>query len=130
MRTPVRPPDVHHFDAPYSAALRDGHLLFISGTVAVDERGNLVGKSDLAVQTRQVFENIGRLLTAAGAGWDNVARMTYFVTDISQWPSVSSVRREFLREPYPAGTAVEVSRLVHPDWLIEIEAVAVLPDGA
>ena len=61
MRKSVRAPGVHAFDAPYSAALRDGQLLFISGTVAVDEHGNLVGKNDLAAQTRQIFENIDRI---------------------------------------------------------------------
>ena len=130
MREAVTHPDVHVFDAPYSGALRDGNLLFIAGTVAVDETGTLVGEGDLVAQTRQVFRNIEKLLAAGGAGWEHVARMTYFLTDVTGWAAASPVRREFLREPFPAATAVEVSRLVRPEWLIEIEAVAVLPPGA
>ncbi len=127
MATPVSHPDVHVFDAPYSAALRIGNLLFVSGTVAVDENGELVGRGDLVAQTRQALLNIRKLLEAAGAGFDDVGQLTYYVADISQWAAVSAVRREILAEPYPAGTAVEVSRLVNSGWLIEIEAIAVLP---
>jgi reactive intermediate/imine deaminase len=126
MNTVVTHPSVFRLDAPYSGALRVGDLLFISGTVALDEEGNLVGPGDLEAQTRQVFVNIERLLEAAGAGWGQVAMLTYYLADISRWSSVSALRREFLSEPYPAATAVEVSRLVNTDWLIEIEALAVL----
>jgi len=129
MATAITHPDVHRFDAPYSAALRVGQLLFVSGTVAVDAEGNLVGAGDLAAQTRQVLMNIRHLLEAAGAGFEHVAQLTYYVADISQWASAGPVRREFLSEPFPAGTAVEVSRLVDTDWLIEIDAIAVLPDS-
>ena len=127
MNTTVSHPAVHAFDAPYSGALRAGQLYFVSGTVAVDEQGALVGAGDLAAQTRQVFVNIQRLLEAAGVGFQHVAQLTYYLADISQWRSVDSVRREFLVEPYPASTAVEISRLVNTDWLIEVEALAVLP---
>ena len=127
MREAVTHPDVHVFAAPYSGALRDGNLFFVAGTVAVDEHGELVGAGDLLAQTRQVLLNIERLLGTVGAGFEHVARMTYFVTDLSRWAETAAVRREFLREPYPTATAVEVSGLVRPEWLIEIEAVAVLP---
>jgi reactive intermediate/imine deaminase len=128
MATAISHPDVHRFDAPYSAALRVGQLLFVSGTVSVDAAGRLMGAGDLAAQTRQALLNIRRLLEAAGAGYEHVAQLTYYLADISQWGTVAAVRRQFLSEPYPAGTAVEVSRLVSTDWLIEIEALAVLPD--
>jgi reactive intermediate/imine deaminase len=118
---------VHQFAAPYSAALAVGDLILIAGTVAVDENGELVGEGDLAAQTRQVLVNIGRLLEAAGAGFEHVVRLNYFLVDISQWADVTPVRREFLVEPFPAGTAVEVSRLVDPRWLIEVEGLAILP---
>jgi reactive intermediate/imine deaminase len=129
MATEITHSKVHKFDAPYSGALRVGQLLFVSGTVAVDAEGKLVGAGDLAAQTRQVFLNIRRLLEASGAGFEHVAQLTYYLADISRWPDVSGVRREFLSEPYPAGSAVEVSRLVNTDWLIEIEAIAVLPEA-
>ena len=93
MNTAVTHPAVHRFDAPYSGALRAGQLLFVAGTVAVDENGQLVGRADLAAQTRQVFVNIQRLLEAAGAGFQHVAQLTYYLADISQWSSVSGVRR-------------------------------------
>ena len=101
MRQAISHPDVFKFPAACSAALRAGNS--------------------------QTLLNIQRLLEAGGAGWEHVARMTYCLADISQWASVSAIRREFLAEPYPAGTAVEVSRLVNTDWLIELEAVAILP---
>lgn len=126
MTQAITHPQVHKFDAPYSAALRVGNLLVVSGTVAVDEHGELVGRGDLAAQTRQTLLNIQRLLEAGGAGWGDVAQLTYYLADISEWGTVGAVRREFLSEPYPAGTAVEVSRLVNTEWLIEIEALAVI----
>lgn len=128
MAIAITHPDVHRFDAPYSAALRVGQLLFVSGTVSVDAEGAVVGTGDLAAQTRQALLNVQRLLGAAGAGFEHVAMLTYYVVDISQWALAAPVRRELLSEPYPASTAVEVSRLVGTDWLIEIEAIAVLPD--
>jgi reactive intermediate/imine deaminase len=127
MATAITHPGVHRFDAPYSSALRIGQLLFVSGTVAVDAEGQLVGAEDLSAQTRQVFLNIQRLLEAAGAGFEHVAQLTYYLADISRWAEASAVRREFLSEPFPASTAVEVTRLVSTDWLIEIEAIALLP---
>jgi reactive intermediate/imine deaminase len=128
MTTAITHPAVHRFEAPYSAALRAGQLLFVSGTVAVDADGKLVGAGDLVAQTRQALLNVRRLLEAAGGGFEHVAQLTYYLADISQWAAAGPVRREFLSEPYPAGTAVEVSRLVNTDWLIEIDAIAVLPD--
>ena len=115
MRAAVTAPDVHVSDAPYSGALREGNVLFVAGTVAVDENGALVGEGDLAAQTRQVLLNIQRLLAAAGAGYEHVVRMTYFVTDISRWAETAPVRREFLREPFPAATAVEVDQPLGAD---------------
>lgn len=97
--------------------------------MSVDAEGNLVGPDDLAAQTRRSLLNIQHLLEAAGAGWEHVGRMTFYLADISEWGTAGAIRREFLLEPYPAGTAIEVSRLVNTDWLIEIEAVAILPEG-
>jgi enamine deaminase RidA (YjgF/YER057c/UK114 family) len=100
MATAVTHDEVHRFDAPYSPALRIGPLLFVSGTVAVDRDGQLVGPGDLAAQTRQVFLNIERLLEAAGAGFEHVGQLTYYLADIARWAEVGAVRREFLAEPY------------------------------
>ena len=126
-RQAIEHASVHHFDAPYSSALRVGNLLFISGIVAVDEHGDVVGEGDLAAQTRRGLESIGLLIASAGGGFEHLVRVNYYLADIAAWPTVGAVRREFLVEPYPAGTAVEVARLVDTRWLIEIDGLAVLP---
>lgn len=127
MHEVITHPSVFAFDAPYSGALRVGDTVLISGTVAVDAQGQLVGPGDLAAQTRQVYENIGLLLNAAGGGFEHVVRMNYYLADIERWPEVSPIRKEYLVAPYPASTAVEVTRLVRTEWLIEIEAEAIIP---
>jgi len=127
MRTAVTPPGSLP-DRPFSPGLRDGTLLAISGQVAVDEQWQTVGVGDFAVQARQVFENIGRVLSAAGADFSHVAELTYYLVDLDDFPVLDAVRREYLgRPPYPASTAVEVPRLLSRDWLLEASALAVLP---
>ncbi len=125
-KQPVTAPSVKTPANPYSLATRVGNLLFISGQVALDAEGRLVGKGDVEAQARQVLANIKALVEAAGGNMDDVVKTTTFVTDMRQFPRTTALRREYFREPYPASTAVQVSQLVAPDWLIEIEAVAVL----
>jgi reactive intermediate/imine deaminase len=126
--TAVSHPDVYKFDSPYSAARRMGRMLFISGAIPLDAEGKLVGAGDAAAQTRQVLLNIQRLLAAAGGGFEHVAQLTYYLADMSDWPAMRGPRDEFLVEPYPAASTLEVSRLVSSEWLIEIEAIAILPE--
>ena len=104
-----------------------GPLLFLSGQVALDAEGRLVGRGDLELQTRTTFGNIRSLLTAAGSTMEHVLKLTYFVRDMSEWPVVQRVRAEFFPRHHPASTTVEVSRLHNEDYLIEIEAVAGVP---
>ena len=102
-----------------------GRLAAISGQVAFDESGQIVGQGDAEAQARQVFENLRRCLAAAGATFDDVIKLTYFVTDAAYMPSIRTVRDEFLGTgPLPASTAVQVAALVVPDLLLEIEALA------
>ncbi|HXS66251.1 MAG TPA: RidA family protein [Streptosporangiaceae bacterium] len=102
-----------------------GRLVAISGQVAFDESGQIVGQGDAEAQARQVFENLRRCLAAAGATFDDVIKLTYFVTDAAYMPSIRTVRDEFLGTgPLPASTAVQVAALVVPDLLLEIEALA------
>jgi reactive intermediate/imine deaminase len=120
--------DAFAFDSPYSPAIRWGRLLVISGQVAVDREGRLVGKGDIEAQTRQVFANLGALLSEAGLSYRHLVLLRYYLTDLNDWSIVGAVRREYLAPPYPAGSAIEVRRLVNEDWLLEIEGVAVLGD--
>ncbi len=111
----------------YTDAVRAGDLLFVSGCVALDADGNLVGEGDVVAQTRQVFENIRLCLAAAGASFAGVVKVTTFLTNIDDRPAVNTVRKEVFGDARPASTLVEVSALVLPEFLIEVEAVSVVP---
>jgi enamine deaminase RidA (YjgF/YER057c/UK114 family) len=106
-----------------------GRMIAVSGQVALDEHGRLVGSGDPAAQTRQVFENLSRCLAAAGAAFENVIKLTYYVTDIAFLPSVRTVRDEFIDAArLPASTAVQVVSLFRPELLLEVEAFALVAD--
>ncbi|MBM3958647.1 MAG: RidA family protein [SAR202 cluster bacterium] len=105
----------------------EGATLFISGHVAQDAQGRTVGKGDMRAQTRQCLANIRDVLAAAGGALSDIAKVSVFVTDISKIKEIHEVRAEFFTRPYPASTLVGVARLINPDWLIEIEATAVIP---
>jgi 2-iminobutanoate/2-iminopropanoate deaminase len=111
----------------YTDAVKAGGLLFLSGLVPVDEQGALVGE-DAAEQARQVFRNMELVLEAAGCGFDDVVKVTHFLLDIDDRPAINPVRMEFFGEARPASTLVEVSALAVPGALLEIEAVAAIPE--
>jgi reactive intermediate/imine deaminase len=113
---------------PYSYAVKvtDGELLFISGCVAVDAAGNTVGSGDVAAQVEQIMKIIERILTEAGGTLRDVVKITNYMIDIAQFPNVAPVRARYLRQPYPASTTVQVSKLIRDDFLIEVEAIAVI----
>ncbi|MBT1090823.1 RidA family protein [Streptomyces sp. Tu102] len=115
--------------AQYShVVLGTGRFVAVSGQLALDEDGELVGEGDAAAQARQVFENLRRCLTAAGATFDDVVKLTYFVTDMAHMPAVRAARAEHIPDDrLPAASAVRVAGLVRPEFLIEVEAYAVLP---
>lgn len=110
----------------YSHAVRAGNLLFLAGQVARDKEGRTVGLGDAAAQADQVMKNIGALLEAAGATFDNIVKLNVFLTDMRYSPAVGQVRRRYMREPFPASTSVQVVALADPELLLEIEAIAVL----
>jgi 2-iminobutanoate/2-iminopropanoate deaminase len=120
----LSPPISHYCDA-----VRFGDLLFVSGLVGVDEQGSVVGEGDAARQTRQIFQNMQKVLAAAGATFADVLKVTVFLTNIDDRPKINPVRQEFFGSARPASTLVEVRRLVRPDLLLEIEAVVGLPRG-
>lgn len=112
----------------FSPAVRAGNLLFISGTTAGDESGAIVGAGDIVAQTRYIFQKLGRLLEAAGAGFEHVVQTTEYVTTTENYARTAAVRREFFKERFPTATGVIVAGLLREGALIEISAVAVLPD--
>jgi enamine deaminase RidA (YjgF/YER057c/UK114 family) len=108
-----------------------GRFVAIAGQIALDENGELVGPGDPAAQAQQVFENLGRCLSAAGATFDDVLKLTFFVTDVGILPAVREARDAVVdTSKPPASTAVQVASLVRPEFLLEVEAYAVLPSDA
>jgi enamine deaminase RidA (YjgF/YER057c/UK114 family) len=106
-----------------------GRLVVVSGQIAQDERGQLVGRGDPAAQARQVFENLGRCLAEAGAGFDDVVKLTFFVLDVAYLPAARAARDALIDTARPpASTAVQVAALFDPDYLIEVEALALVDD--
>ncbi|MFZ3493576.1 RidA family protein [Streptomyces sp. 5.8] len=106
-----------------------GRFVAVSGQCAFDEKGEVVGEGDAAAQARQVFENLRLCLAAAGATFDDVVKLTYFVTDVAHLPAVREARDELIApDRLPASSAVQVAALFRPELLMEIEAFAVLPE--
>lgn len=110
----------------YSRAVRVRNRVYLTGTTAIDEDGDLVGAGDGYKQTVQAIRNIERALKKAGATLANVVRTRMFVTDISRWEEYGRAHREFFGEIRPCATMVEVRALIDPNMLIEIEAEAEL----
>lgn len=116
------------FGYSHVAEVSGGKTIYLSGQVALDRSGTLIGPGDLRAQTQQVFENLKGALAAVGADFNAVVKLTYFVLDISQIPIVREVRDQFVNvQQPPASSAVEVRRLFRDDVLIEIEAIAIIP---
>ena len=111
----------------YTDAVVAGELLFVSGLIAVDRHGALVGGDDVAAQTRQVFENLRAVLDEAGCRFEDVVKVTVYLTDVDDRPKINPVRQEVFGDARPASTLVEVSRLAVPGAKVEIEAVALIP---
>lgn len=127
IREEYRVPELGEPISHYTDAVRIGDLLFVSGCTASDGRGNVVGRGDVVAQARQTLANVGRILEAAGATFADVAKVTVYLTSIDDRARINPVREEFFGDARPASTLVEVSRLAHPDFLVEIEAIAHVP---
>ena len=110
----------------YSRAVRIGNLIEVAGTTAVDENNTVVGLDNPGAQTRFILRKIEKALQSAGASMNDVVRTRIFVTDISRWEEVGRAHGDFFRTVKPAATMVEVSKLISPELLVEIEASAVI----
>ncbi|HSG58823.1 MAG TPA: RidA family protein [Woeseiaceae bacterium] len=114
----------------YSRAVRTGPFIAVTGCAAIGPDGKLVGEGDAYRQAQRCIEVIGEVLQAAGASLEDVVRTRMFVTDIDRWEQIGRAHREAFGEIMPATTMVEVSRLIDPAMLVEIEADAVVCDAA
>jgi enamine deaminase RidA (YjgF/YER057c/UK114 family) len=114
--------------ANYKMATRmeGGRLVYVSGQVAWDASGNIVGKGDVGAQARQTFRNLRQVLQAAGGDLGSLMKMTTYITRIEDRPAVAEARSEVFDGEVPASTLIVVKSLFHPDFLVEIEGVAVV----
>ena len=110
----------------YSRAVKVGNVVEVTGTVASGEDGAVVGKDDPYAQTKYIYQRIEKVLQQAGATMKDVVRVRMFVTDISQWQEYGRAHSEFFKDIKPCNTMVEVSALIEPEYMIEIEATAIL----
>jgi len=111
-------------------ATSGGTTIQVSGQIAFDAHGKVVGVGDIGAQARQVYQNLDACLKAAGATFADVVKLVTYVVNLSpdKAAAVRAVRRDYLGEPYPSSTMVGVTALVHPDLLLEVEVVAVIPE--
>jgi enamine deaminase RidA (YjgF/YER057c/UK114 family) len=110
----------------YSRAVKVGNVIEVTGTVASGNDGNVVGKNDPYIQTKFIYEKMKAVLERAGAEMKDIVRVRMFVTDISKWQEYGRAHSEIFKNIKPCNTMVEVSALIEPDYLIEIEATAIL----
>jgi len=103
-----------------------GRTVYVSGQVSMDAEGNVVGEGDIKRQTETVLGHVKTVVEEAGGGTDDIVKVTVFITDMGLYDEIHEVRRRYFEEPYPASSMVEVSALIDPRLLIEIEAVAVI----
>lgn len=112
----------------YCRAVRVGSHIWVTGTVALNEDGSVHAPGDAGAQAKRCFDIIGKALGEVGASLEHVVRTRMFVTDISRWEEIGAAHGAVFRDHPPATTMVEISRFIGPDFLVEIEADAFVPD--
>ncbi len=110
------------------ASVRGGRLILLSGQASIDDQGNVVGKGDMELQVRTSLEAVRRALALAGATPADVVKLNVYTTDCRAYHKTQPIREAFFSKPYPAQTLVEVTRLAMRDFLVELEATAVVPN--
>lgn len=123
-------PDTVHKPIGYShvAEVTGGRLIYTAGQVAIDPAGNIVGEGDIAAQTRQVFANLKNNLATAGAQFANVIKLTYYILNPDHIGAIREIRNQYVNtDAPPASTLIVVAGLARPEWLIEVEAIALIP---
>ncbi len=125
MREAVSTPAAPAAIGPYSQAIRAGNLLFLSGQIPLDPATGAMVDGDVAAQTRQVFQNLGEILKAAGATFDHVVRTTVYLADMNDFPQMNEVYGTYFSAPAPARATIQAARLPR-DSRVEIDLIAVL----
>ena len=110
----------------FSHAVKVGNTIYVSGQIAGDEAGNIIGKGDMVAQTERAYENIRRTLETAGASMTDVVKLTYYCLDLEAFKKTGEARKKYFGKYFPAATAVQVEKLMVPDALIEVEAIAIV----
>ncbi|MFC2033048.1 RidA family protein [Chloroflexota bacterium] len=110
----------------FSHAIKAGNTIYVAGQTATDEEGNIVGKGDIVAQTDRAYENIKRILEAAGASITDIVMLNMYCTDMDGFAKTGEARKKHFGKHFPAATVVQIDRLLLPDAMIEIEAIAVL----
>jgi len=122
----IRKPSGHFSQATVVEAR--GRIVFVSGMTARRPDGTIAGIGDITAQTRQVCENIKAAMVSAGGTLDHVCRVDVYVRNMEHFDKIHEVRREYCKPPLPASTMVEITKMTSPDYLIEINAIAVIPE--
>ncbi len=111
---------------PHAVSIEGQRMIFVSGQLAWDAQGHMVGEGDMAAQYVQIGKNIKAVLAQAGAGLEDVVKINTYVTDMAAYKDCMAAREEYFGPGWPTSTTVEISRLAHPGMLIEIDAIAVV----
>ena len=114
---------------PLSQAIKAGDWVFASGQLGMDPKTGRLVEGGIGAETRQVCENLKSAVEAAGGSMDDICRVDVYVRNMEHFDKIHKVRREYFKSPPPASTMVEVTKMTSPDYLIEINAIAVLPDA-
>jgi 2-iminobutanoate/2-iminopropanoate deaminase len=123
-------PKTLHRPFGYAHAIQIDNTIYISGQIPLDQEMNVVGKNDIAAQTERVYENLRKVIEEAGGSMSSIVMLNIYCTDLEAYDKKTRhLRKKYFGDYYPATTAIEVKRLYRPDFMIEVEAIAVLDDN-